>query len=101
MTELEKLVAQRAEIERRIRELKDNTMVFGSVRINKTSKRGGYIAVQTQVNSFSSYMKETMWMTTIRERTKDEVMHKIRVVITDLSELLEYLEKEEKEKCGS
>jgi hypothetical protein len=100
MTELEKLMQQRSEIERRIRELKDNTRVFGSVRINKTSKRGGYIAVQTSVNSFSACLKDTMWMTTIRERTKDEVMHKIRVIITDLSELLDYLEKED-EICGS
>ena len=41
-------------------------------------------------------------MSAIRERTKEEAMHKIRVLISDLSDLLKHMEEEdEKNVSGS
>ena len=96
MTELERLIEQRKELDEKIKALKSNMEVFGSVRITKTEKRGGYYGVQTQVKTLSEYTKDYMWMPTIRERTKEEVAHRIRVVISDMSELLKMIEAEKK-----
>ena len=95
MTELEKLLEQRLEINRKIKALQDNVENFGTVRMSKETGRNGYYKVQTLVKTLTPQTygrKEEMWMATIRERTKEEVAHRIRVIITDMSELLKSLE---------
>ena len=95
MSELESLIAQKKALENRIKELKLNQKQYGTVRMNRQEGRGGYYNVQTLVKTMSQYGKPDLWFVMIRERTKKEVAHRIRVLITDLSELLANLEKEE------
>ena len=96
MTELEKLIEQRREITRKIKELQTNQTVFGIVRMSKEENRGGYFKVSTLVNSLSGWDDKTAerWMPTICEREMETVIHKIRVIITDMSELLASIEGE-------
>ena len=105
MTELEKLIEQKKELEKRIKALKTNETEFGMVRIFRTDRRGGYYNVQNKVNALNEDFAgriESIWMSAIRERTKEEAMHKIRVLISDLSDLLKHMEEEdEKNVSGS
>lgn len=94
MTEIEMLIEQRKEIDKKIKALKNHETQFGMVRMCKKENCGGYFNVQTIVNTLSDHGGGKMWMVTIRERTKEEVMHKIRVLISDLSDLLKHLEDE-------
>lgn len=96
MTELDSLIAQRKELDEKIKALKSNENKFGTVRITRCEGRGGYYNVQTLVKTLSDYQKNEMWFVTIRERTKAEVAHRIRVLITDMSELLASIEGDEK-----
>ena len=98
MTELESLILQRQQLDRKIKELRNHQKTFGTVRINRQENRGGYYNVQTLVNTLSSYGKDEMWFVTIRERTLEEVAHKLRVITTDMSELLRSIEEETCEK---
>lgn len=105
MTELEKLIEQKKELENRIKALKTNETEFGMVRIFLTERRGGYYNVQNKVNTLNGVyagQKESIWLSVIRERTKEEVMHKIRVLISDLSDLLKHMEEEkDEESCNN
>lgn len=104
MTELEKLIEQKKELEKRIKALQTNETEFGMVRIFLTDKRGGYYNVQNKVNTLNGVYagrKESIWLSVIRERTKEEVMHKIRVLISDLSDLLKHMEEEKDEEGGN
>ena len=98
MTELEQLIEQRKEITQRIKALQSNETVFGMVRMTDEEKRGGYFKVSVIVNSLSydNRCNSERWMPVICEREKETVIHKIRVIISDMSELLARLEGEEK-----
>ena len=103
MTELEKLIEQRKKLDKRIRELKNSATEFGMVRIIHSDNRGGYYNVQSKVNALNAESPKRMqntWLSAIRERTKEEVMHKIRVLISDLSDLLKHMEEEKDEESG-
>ena len=102
MTEIEKLIEQRKEIDKKIKALKNHETQFGMVRMSKKEQCGGYFNVQTLVNTLTDHGGGKMWMVTIRERTKEEVMHNIRVLISDMSDLLKSLEEnDEKHIIGS
>ena len=104
MTELEQLILQKKELEKRIKALQTNETEFGMVRIFFTERRGGYYNVQNKVNALNEDYKgrtESIWMSAIRERTKEEAMHKIRVLISDLSDLLKHMEEEKDEESGN
>lgn len=104
MTELEKLIEQKKELEKRIKALQTNETEFGMVRIFRTDRRGGYYNVQNKVNALNEDFAgriESIWMSAIRERTKEEVMHKIRILISDLSDLLKHMEEEKDEESDN
>ena len=105
MTELEQVILQKKELEKRIKALQTNETEFGMVRIFFTERRGGYYNVQNKVNALNEDFAgriESIWMSAIRERTKEEVMHKIRVLISDLSDLLKHMEEEkDEESCNN
>ena len=104
MTELEQLILQKKELEQKIKALKNSEKDFGMVRISHSDRRGGYYNVQNKVNALNEDFAgriESIWMSAIRERTKEEVMHKIRVLISDLSDLLKHMEEEKDEESGN
>lgn len=94
MTKLEDLIYQKKKLEEQIALLKGDGQQFGNVRMSRSDSRGGFYSVQTLVKTFSEYDKGERWQITIRERTKKEVAHSLRVIITDMSELLQSIEKE-------
>lgn len=97
MTELEQLIMQKKELEQKIKILKTSERTFNSVRFSRRENRGGFYNVQTLVKTLSDYDSGERWMVTIRERTKEEIAHRIRVVISDMSELLKTIEDEGKQ----
>ena len=104
MTELEQLILQKKELEQKIKALKNSEKDFGMVRISHSDRRGGYYNVQSKANMLNGGYKgrtESIWMSAIRERTKEEAMHKIRVLISDLSDLLKHMEEEKDEESGN
>ena len=97
MTELEKLMEQKKEIEQKIKELKNQSVQTEDTRLNyktKVSYNAGVgidawcidiFTVKSNVLEFRSYKPK--WVTVILAPTKDEAIGRLRDLIIRLSRL--------------
>lgn len=95
MTELEKLIEQRKEIDQKIKELKNRSVKIDDTRLNYKTKVACYdevgtwtidiFTVKSDELKFRSYKPK--WVTVILAPTKDEAIERLHDLIIRLSRL--------------
>ena len=89
MTELEQLIEQRRELDRRIREIREQNITCGSVKLYRRHYTGCHpddwcLAVKTDIHS---EFRPVVWRTISADTDREKVVRQLPGIIRDMNEL--------------